>query len=311
MIRGLYLTTLIALLASVASNAPAQVTFKYKFPDGRKSTSEAKVTTAQTLTLAGMEIKSGAEQSLTVASTNGQRAADGMLTVTTKIEAIKASVTLPGGVDLEFDSAKPDAAPPGTQFDFLLDVFKATAKSTWDSVMNKDNRVVATTSRDAVYADLPENIRDAMKAQLDPEYLTTVANDELAKLPSEPVSPGDSWERTNAVRLDSGQRLTFTSKYTYEGSVQQDGKNLEKIASKTTEVSYSVEGESPLKVVESDLKVAESDGVILFDPAYGQIVSQRSKVQIKGSLKLEVMGMEFPGTLDLTMENSVTLKQLP
>jgi len=308
MIRVFHLTTLVTLLVGFAATAPAQVTLKYKFPDGRKSTAEAKIKTSQTLTLAGNELVSGSEQSLTITSSNGQRSADGSLTVSNKIEALKAEVTLPGGTEIAFDSAKPDADPPGTQFDFLLDVFKATAKSTWESVMNQGNRVVAVKGRDAAFADLPEAVRGAMKAQLDPEYLKAAANDELAKLPSDPVSPGDSWERTNTVRLDSGQRLTFTNKYTYEGNVQQDGKNLEKIASKTTAVDYSVEGESPLKVLASDLKVAASEGEILFDPAYGQIVSQHSKVQVKGSLKLEVMGMEFPGQLDLTMENSVTLK---
>jgi hypothetical protein len=308
MIRVFHLTTLVTLLVGFAATAPAQVTLKYKFPDGRKSTAEAKIKTSQTLTLADNELVSGSEQSLTITASNGQRTADGSLTVSNKIEALKAEVTLPGGTEIAFDSANPDADPPGTQFDFLLDVFKATAKSTWESVMNQGNRVVAIKGREAAFADLPESIRTAMKAQLDPEYLKAAANDELAKLPSDPVSPGDSWERTNTVRLDSGQRLTFTNKYTYEGNVQQDGKNLEKIASKTTAVDYSVEGESPLKVLASDLKVAASEGEILFDPAYGQIVSQHNKVQVKGSLKLEVMGMEFPGQLDLTMENSVTLK---
>lgn len=311
MIRGFCLTTMLALLASLPTNASAQVTLKYKFPDGRKSISVTEIKTSQTLTLAGNELISGSEQTLTVTATNGQRAADGTLSVNSKIEAVDASVTLPGGVEIEFDSAKPDADPPGTQFDFLLDVFKATAKSTWESELNKDNRIVAIKGRDAAFADLPENIRDAMKAQLDPEYLVAASNDELAKLPSEPVSPGDSWERTNKIRLDSGQRLAFTIKYTYEGSVQQDGKALEKITSEATKVEYSVEGESPLKVLESDLKVAASDGEILFDPAYGQFVSQRGKIQIKGSLKLEVMGMEFPGQLELTMENTLKMKEAP
>jgi hypothetical protein len=311
MIRGLFLTTLVALIAGLTTNAPAQVTLKHKFPDGRASTTEATIKTSQTLTLGGNELLSGSEQTLTVTATNGQRAADGTLIVKNKIASLKTSVTLPGGAELEFDSTNPDADPPGTQFDFLLDTFAATAKSTWETVMNKDNRVVAVKGRDAAYADLPQNIRDAMKAQIDPEYLKTAANDEFAKLPSEPVSPGDSWERTNTLRLDSGQRLKFTNNYTYEGRVQQDGKNLEKIASKTTEVAYFVEGESPLKVLASDLKVAASEGVLMFDPAYGQVISQHSKVQIKGSLKLEVMGMEFPGQLDLTMENHITQKEVP
>ena len=312
MIRCFFLPTLVMLLASVPTIAEAQVTLRHEFPDGRKSISETIIKTSQTLTLAGKELVSGSEQSLTVSAANGERAADGTLTVNSKIEALKTKVTLPGGVEIEFDSAKPDAPPPGTQFDFLLDIFKATTVASWESVMNNENRVVAVKGRDAAYAGLPQNIRDAMKTQMEPEYLKTAANDELTKLPFEPVSPGDSWERTNTVRLDSGQRFTFTNKYTYEGSVQQNGKNLERIASKTTDVAYFVEGESPIKVLESDLKVAASDGEILFDSAFGEVVSQRSELQIKGSLKLELMEMELPGQLDLTMENNVeTVVVLP
>lgn len=309
MIRGFCLTLLVALTFAFADSATAQeVSLKHKFPDGRKSTVEAVVNTAQTLTLAGMELVSGSKQTLTVTATNGQRAADGTLVVKNAITALKAEVTLPGDTKLEFDSANPDADPPGTQFDVLLDVFKATAKSTWEAVMNQENRVVAIKGRDGAFADLPENLREAMKAQLDPEYLKTAANDELDKLPSKPVSPGDSWERTNTANLDSGQRLTFTNKYTYEGPVQQDGKKLEKITSKTTKVEYTAAADSPLKVVESDLKVAASDGEILFDPAYGQAVSHRSKLQIKGTLKLEIAGNELPGILDLSIENTAKLK---
>ena len=110
------------------------------------------------------------------------------------------------------------------------------------------------------------------------------------------------------MRLDSGQKLTFTTKYTYEGSIEQSGKTLEKIVSQTTKVDYSADADAPLKVVESDLKVAASEGQILFDAAYGQTVLQQSKVQVTGSLKLEINGMELPGELDLTIENKTTIK---
>ncbi|MAD79885.1 MAG: DUF6263 family protein [Pirellulaceae bacterium] len=308
MIRSFYLTTLFALVSSFATGASAQGTFKLKFPDGRKSTTVTQVKSEQTLTLVGMELISGSEQTITVTSTNGQRADDGKLVVKSTIDALEASVTLPGGTELQFDSADPDADPPGTQFDFVLDIFKATAKSTWATTMSQDNRVVAVEGRDNAFGDLPQNLQDAMKSQLDPEYLKTAANDELDKLPSKPVSPGDSWERTALMRLDSGQKLTFTTKYTYEGRIEQNGKTLEKIVSQTTKVDYSADADAPLKVVESDLKVAASEGQILFDAAYGQTVLQQSKVQVTGSLKLEINGMELPGELDLTIGNKTTIK---
>ena len=106
MMRGFYLTTLFALVLSFATNASAQVTFKYKFPDGRKSTSETRARTTQTLTLAGMDLESGSDQTITISSVIGQRGADGTINVKQKIEKVKAAITLPGGTELEFDSAE-------------------------------------------------------------------------------------------------------------------------------------------------------------------------------------------------------------
>ncbi len=309
MLRGLCLTSLVALVLGSAATAVAQPeTLKFKFPAGRSTTMEVKTTSSQTLSIVGQDLESGSDQTLTITTVNGQRGADGNLKVQSTINAIKAAVTLPGGTELEFDSAKPDADPPGTQFDFVLDIFKATAKSKWSATFDRNNRVTAIEGRDAAFGDLPQNLQDAMKAQLDPEYLKAAANDELDRIPSDPISRGDTWKRTTTMRLDSGQKLAFTTEYTYEGKVQENGKELHKIAVKTTEVDYSADAGAPLKVLESDLKVASSEGHMLFDNEAGQAVSHRNKVQLKGTLKLEIMGMELPGTLDLTMENSHKLK---
>lgn len=309
MIRGFCFATLVALLISSATNAVAQeVTLKFKFPDGRQATSEMQTKSAQTLTIAGMDLESGSNQTVTITTTNGKRAADGTQTVHSKIDAIKAEVTLPGGTELEFDSADADADPPGTAFDFVLDIFKATLKSTWATKMNKDNRVVAIEGRADAFGDLPQTLQDAMKAQLDPEYLKTAANDELDKVPTDSISKGDTWERTSTMRLDSGQKLAFTSEYTYAGTVQEAGRDLHKITLKTLDVDYSADADAPLKVVQSDLKVTDSDGHFLFDADKGQVVAAKGKVQIKGTLTLEIMGMELPGNLDLTMETALKAK---
>ncbi len=312
MIRSSYLTTLLAIVLCFATSASAQVTLKAKYPDGRSTTVVQQSKLAQTLKLkvSGMEIdqSTGAEQTMTVTVVNGKRANDGTLIVKAKINAIKAALSMPGGVELEFDSSDPDADPPGTAFDAYLDIFKATLNSTWTTTMNKDNRVVDIKGREAAFSDLPQSLQDNMKSQLDPEYLKTVANDELDRLPSTPVSSGDSWERTNLVRFEAGQHFTFTTKYTYKGSIEKDGKKLENIVFQVTDVVYDSDADSPVKVLESDLKVAKSEGMILFDLAAGQIVLEHSKVRLTGSLKLEANGLEIPADLDLTIEANSRLK---
>ncbi|WP_339749358.1 DUF6263 family protein [uncultured Rubinisphaera sp.] len=293
------------------SSTSGQVSLKHKFPNGRKSTSETTLKTSQILKLGDDELISGSEQTSTVIATNGHRAADGTLVVKYKMAAFKSTVRLPGDMKLDFDSENPDAPAPGTRFDVLLDVFKATAKSKWKCVVSQDNRVVAVKGLDKAYADLPQALRDATQAQMDTKYLKTAANDELDMLPSNPVSPGDSWERTITIRLDSGKRMKFTNKYTYEGSIQQDGRILDKIIIKATNVDYFIDGESNIKIIDSDLQIASSTGLLLFDSYYGQIVSLISKAQIKGALKLEFMGVEYPAQFDLTMETSSKMKEIP
>ena len=123
------ITLPLALLAGLVFHtaASAQVTLEHKFPDGATSTAVTNVKTDQTLTLAGTDILTKSEQTVTIVSTNGTRDADGQLTVMHKIEALKVDLSV-AGIELSFDSAKPDAEPPGTQLDFLIDMFKATTK---------------------------------------------------------------------------------------------------------------------------------------------------------------------------------------
>lgn len=306
MTRGFSFATCIALALCLAANASAQkIVLKHQFPDSKSTTTVTTTETTQTLTLAGMEINTGSNQTLTVISTNGVRGADGKLEVKSKIDEMKSSVSLPGGVELEFDSNDADADPPGTQFDFLLDIFKATANSTWTMVLDGENQVVAIEGREKAFDGLPENLKEAIKGQTDPLHLKQVANDEFGKLPDTPVAPNDTWTRTNTVRLDSGQKLTFTNDYTYTGTTN----GRAKITSKTTKVEYSADADSPLKVTSSDLKVTESDGTTIFDVEKGYVVSTEQSMRIKGELKLEISGNELAGTLDLKMKSSSKIKE--
>ncbi len=304
MLRGLSFTIAGALLLGVAAPSAAQVKLAYKFEDGVKSTTVVKVKTKQTLTLNDMPLESGSEQNMTITGTHGQRAADGTLEVEYQMTALKATVKLPRGIELTFDSADPDADPPGTAVDFLLDVFQAISKSGWTATYDKNNRVIAMKGRDDALDGLDETVRGMMKKQFEEAYLVQVANDELNKISDQPVRQGDTWERTNTVRLDSGQTLTFTTEFKYEGPVEEGGKQLEKISTKTTKVVYAVDADSPLKVLMSELTVAESSGFLLFDRQLGQVTQSSGKVQVQGDLKLEINAMEFAGKLDLTMENS-------
>ncbi len=300
------LTVVVVLVCGSTTNA--QVRLVHKLPNGIASTNTTAIKTDQTLTIAGMNVETGATQQLVISSTNGNRGADGKITVHHKIDVLKADVTI-AGQQLSFDSANPDAPPPGTAIDSMLDVFKAMSKSEWTTVHGPDNRVLEVNGRDEALASLPEAVREATKALMEPKYLAQQANDQMARIPTQPVSPGDRWGLNSSLRLEAGQTLAFTAEYTYEGVVSYDGRAVHKITAKTTDVGYDMAANAPgpLKYVNSDLSVADSEGTILFDNELGRVVSSRSKVQIEGPMTFEINGQQLPAQLDLTLENSTTL----
>jgi len=302
---------LIALVLLVSpSLAQEAVALKFKFPNDQKATATAQIESKQTLTIAGMPLETGSTQERTVSTVNGTRAADGRLRVEGKMEALKASLKLPGGIELEFDSAKPDAPPPGTQVDFLLDLFKAESKATWTTIHGADNRVLAVEGREKALEGLPEQLQVLGKKQYEQAYLVATANREMEKIPTQPIKKGDTWERTEPVRLEAGQTMTFKTQYQYDGVVEKNGKRLHQISSKPLSVEYAMDADSPspLKLVASNLKIGDANGVILFDQEAGRIAEETSKVQIKGDITFEVNGMQLPSQLDLTLAVSSTAR---
>lgn len=288
------------------SQAQAQTTMELKFPDGQKTKSAVKVTTKQTLMIAGQTVETGSEQELVISSVNGKRGADGVLKQQQKIESLTAKISLPGGVSLEFDSTKPDAPASGTMFDAFLDIIKANSKAAWTVTRGKDNRVVSIEGREKILEGLDEAKQALLKKQIDPVYLREVANKEIEKVPAKPVNVGDTWTVTETLRLDQGQSMTFKTKYTYAGTVDREGVHLEQIDTSVEEVKFALDADGglPLKLKSAELTPTTQEGLIYFDRAKGAIIENRSTVQIKGTLNFEANNMELPAQLDLTMSNS-------
>ena len=311
MLRRTFIATLTMVsLGMMAVAAPAQVTLEHKLADGLKSQATVEVKVKQVLSIAGMEFNTGSEQSMRIQSEHGARAANGTIRIKQKISEMKASLILPGGVELDFDSNNADAPAPGTPFDMFLEILKATAKSSWTTVYDKDNRVVTIEGREDAIKDLDPTVQQMVAKQFDAEYLKEQANVELDRLPSTPVSKGDSWSRTSVARLEGGQNLEFDTEYKYLGTVEQGGKQLDKIDVNVTSVGYSVDEDAPsqLKVNESDLKVDSSEGHILFDRNEGRVLESHSKIRIVGEIKFSANGMDLPGKLDLMMQQKTSVK---
>lgn len=296
------------LVLGLSTVAIGQVKLERKYLEGSTYTAETTNRIEQKLTIAGMETDTSSDTRTTVKATVGKRDVAGMLKIQEKVDSLQINTVIMGQ-NYSFDSASPDTKG-SSPLEILRDVHKALSKRTTTTVLDKQNRVYAIESDQDVLSGLPPEIQALAKSQVDPENLKKAANQELDSLPSEPVSKGDSWQRTQSANFGAGQIMTFQTKYTYEGTVEKGGKTLDRITSATLSVAFSLQDSPlPFQLKGSELKATESEGVILFDREVGQVVETSSSLRIEGDITFVVNNMDLPSKLDLKIQIGVIVKR--
>jgi hypothetical protein len=299
------------LVLTLAVAAHAQTQLENKLTEGVRTT-QTVTHVHQLLTIAGMEVPTDADAKSMDRETISPRAADGSVRVEKKNQAFVFKLALPGGMAVGFDSAKPETAKTdNAALQPVLDGLHAVAGSTYTVVYGKDNQIASVEGVDKIIAAAPPAAAETVKQQFSVEKMKREAKQELARLPDGPVKKGDRWMRSEVSDIGAGQTLTFETYYEYQGTVEKDGKTLDKIGIFMASVKYALGPDSPipLKVVSSDLKVEQSVGSFLFDRATGDTVEGSNTIRIVGPLTFSVNGMELPGKLDLTMESTSTTKR--
>jgi hypothetical protein len=312
--QGLVAAALVACLALCsARTAQAQVKLEHKFPEGKKLKYKTTSNTRQVLTLMGMEIETGEERTIVTSIVNGKRRADSNLGVERKVESLRAQISLPGGNNLSFDSSDPAGKIDNPNLAFLNDLFKLASELAYTVVLDGQNKVKAIEGTEKLrekVEKLDPMVRDLVRSQFEADKFKRSFEQELRMLPDVLARPGEPWERTEILEIGGGQTLSFRKKYEYLGTEKKGNKTLEKVGDKVVEVTYKQDPDTnlPLKAVKSNLKVDSSDGTILFDREAGHVVSQSSKLRIKGDMTFSANGMELPGTLDLRLESNEELQ---
>jgi hypothetical protein len=301
----------LALIGGLAAPGHAQVKLERKFQENEKAAIETTTTLQQTLSINGMDIDTQSEQTVTVQSETGKRQGDGTLPLMMTIQSMKANINLPGGISANFDSEAPAAKEENPTLAMVTDIFKAMVGSTYTINLDKDGKAVSVAGVEKSLdkaRNLNPQAAEALEGQLNTEAIKSRFNEELAKFPAKPVNKGETWTGTDHNNLGGGQSLTYERTYEYLGTVEKDGKTLDKIGVKATSVKYAMDSpNSPVKVSKSDLKVESSEGTILFDREAGYTVSEHIRTQITGTMTLDANGQEIPANLDLTIEQNETV----
>jgi hypothetical protein len=308
-----------ALAGALSPAAMAQVKLEYKPAEGTTLRHKTVAKVQQVLSIAGMDIATGSETDLVTTSANGKRKDDGTLPIEITIGTIRSKIKIQ---DQEFSVDSDDKDPkidfPGLAF--LGDVIKATRGASYTVVLDAKNNVkfVEGTEKNlAKVGDLAPQAAAELKSQFDADRIKREFEQEHGNLPDGLVREGEPWERTETKDISGGQSLTLKKRYEYKGTVTKDGKTLDKIDVKAIEVSYKMDpnAEGPAKVTKSDLKVASSDGTILFDREAGATVEHAEKYRLTGDMTLVIKinneDKEFPSKLDLTLDSTTTSEKAP
>ncbi len=288
----------IALTVVLVQTAPlsvAQVTLKPKVMEGATYKARQTQNVTQSLGLNGMNIETKADIAMTSHTAVGKRDAEQKLSYKTTFDSILADLNVPGG-KIKFDSANPDAKSDNPNAELALDAFRKLKDTTLTITLDKDNQVAAVDGIKEGSGLAEEDLKNNHKQSID-------------RLPSDPVKQGDTWERTEKMDFGQGQYFVIKRKYEYAGTAPKfptvkDSPKLDKITATDLSVEYKVKeaGAVPIKVNESDLKVASSKYTFLFDRELGRMVDEQGELQVKGTLKLPLRGTARAGTRDRKIE---------
>ncbi len=303
----------VLLLAGFGSVGRAQVTLNETLVEGAKTSTETTVMTQQILTINGTDVATEGDQTITTTKAIGSRRPDGTLPIVVTVDAIRADLALPGDLSLSFDSANPPAEKDDSPIGFLVEALRAMVGARYTITLDKQDKFVSVEGMQAILdraTELDPKAADYIKNQLDPATVERSYAQEHNYLPPGLVRAGDTWESTEVEPIGGGQTLTFRKRYEYRGTVERDGRTLDKIDVRSLDVAYRMEPQAnaPAQVDKSALGIEDSEGTILFDREAGRTVDVRTKDRITGDLTLRINQAELPSTLDLTLETRQTTR---
>ncbi len=287
--------------------ACAQVRLEPKFAEGTTVKRQVQKL-SQKLTIGGMVIPTESEQNVTVATVVGKRDADGTLRLGQQTRGLVVRATVPGSPPILFDSTKPDQKTGNPTADLVTDISRVLSGAAFTLVLDRDNRVTRIEGAEAVIARVPDSAKEGLRKAYATDELGRQVRQDLAIFPQAEVKRGDTWTRTEVMPIGGGQTLTFEVTYEYDGTMERDGRTLDRVKQVMTAVKYAVEGGDPqgARVTASTLRVESSSGHYLYDRERGIVVERSQHAAVKGPLTLSANGMEIPAELDLTIETSTS-----
>ena len=146
-----------------------------------------------------------------------------------------------------------------------------------------------------------------MKKILNDDALKQMADPTFGVIPGKEVTKGEKWERKSDLALGPIGGYSNTYTYVYDGK-DKDAKDLHTIKV-TTDVKYETPKETeglPFRIKAASLKSENAGGTVKFDMAKGRIAESDLKLQLTGSLDIEIGGTTTK--VELKQEQTTSVK---
>ena len=303
--------TLLILFGLVAFDfvAFSQVTLEIKHHEKTTVKTRLIQKALNTTHIAGQEASGKMGVVMIRESVTGARAADGTLRAKTTAKTLTFKMDGAGNVVVDFDSADPNRKAPIVQFEPFNEILRIMLKHSVTEVFNKDGTVKAVEFPDDAGRDLPEPFNKFLESASAKGLADLKQQQEM--LPDKAISKGDTWTRNQKVDFGAFREMSLRIDFQYEGTIKKEGRELDRISGKITDVAYVGEdwrGGGAL-VKNAEVKPAKSSVEVLFDRKLGRYVEMKMLVQVKGELTLEADGNELPAKWENTFEQGI--KVLP
>jgi Family of unknown function (DUF6263) len=229
-------------------------------------------------------------------------------TIKQKIEGVAMDIDI-GNSKITYDSTTTKEAASNPLGDFFKALVGSEFTITVD--LSKDVKVTKVEGRAEFLAKLVNanpNMKPLLEQILSEKALGEMAEPTFAAIPGTAESKGAKWKRESTLDMGPIGKYTNVYNYTFEG---KEGKDLEKIKVETTltytqppEGSGTGTGGLPFKIKKAELKSTNANGTILFDAKEGRIVESNMKLDLNGTLSIEIGGQTTEVTLSQTQSST-------
>lgn len=294
----------VALLAILPLAAQDKVNLTWKFEANKPFYQEMTTTANQSMKVMGQDVTQKQTQTFWFSYTPTAPDSNGNVTITQKIEGVRIQIDINNN-PVSYDSTSATAANSP-----LSEFFKQLVGAEFKLTLDKAMKVTKVEGREDFIRKLGganAAMEPLLKQILNEDALKQMADPTFGVLPGKEVAKGEKWERKSELKLGpiGGYNNTYT--YTYDGKDAKDANlhNLKvetKLEYKTPEASEGL----PFKIKSANLTSKNAGGIIKFDAAKGRIAEQDLKLQLEGSLEIEIGGTSTK--VELKQEQTTIVK---